>query len=280
MSDLTPIDKLKLEKLFGMSTGYVLDFTNRTFQEFILDCTGIDIYDDKYAYASGSKANRLRAFWAKEPNYIVGKLISALLEYWKTLKTTNYQEITKEEQILFNDCCKIAKRLRQDSPVEHIDAIQPNIDDRDFSLLAKSIRESIQKNEPEVALDRLHTFVVKYIRQLCKKHGIQYDKNKPIHSLFGEYVKFLKQNKMIESQMTERILKSSISILEAFNEVRNNRSFAHDNPILNYNESILIFNNISSIIKFLNSIEMKFLEGDEQNKVDTEWGDFSFKNNT
>jgi len=277
MSDLTVIEKFKLEKLFGMSTGYVLNFTNRTFQEFILDSTGIDIYDDKYAYASGSKANRLRAFWAKEPNYIVGKLISALLEYWKTLKTTNYQEITEEEQILFNECCEIAERLRQDSPVEHIDAIQANIDDRDFSLLAKSIRESIQKKEPEVALDRLHTFVVKYIRQLCEKHGIQYDKNKPLHSLFGEYVKFLKQNNMIESQMTERILKSSISILEAFNEVRNNRSFAHDNPILNYNESILIFNNISSIIKFLNSIEMKFLEEDEQNRIDTEWGDFSFK---
>jgi len=276
MSDLTVIEKFKLAKLFEMSTGYVLNFTNRTFQEFILDCTGIDIYDDKYAYASGSKANRLRAFWAKEPNYIVGKLISALLEYWRTLKITNYQEITEEEQILFNECCKIAERLRQDSPVEHIDAIQPNIDDRDFSLLAKSIRENIQKNEPEVALDRLHTFVVKYIRQLCKKHGIQYDKNKPLHSLFGEYVKFLKQNNMIESQMTERILKSSISILEAFNEVRNNQSFAHDNPILNYNESILIFNNISSIIKFLNSIEMKFLEEDEQNRIDTEWGDFSF----
>jgi hypothetical protein len=280
MSDLTVIEKFKLAKLFEMSTGYVLNFTNRTFQEFILDCTGIDIYDDKYAYASGSKANRLRAFWAKEPNYIVGKLISALLEYWRTLKITNYQEITEEEQILFNECCKIAERLRQDSPVEHIDAIQPNIDDRDFSLLAKSIRENIQKNEPEVALDRLHTFVVKYIRQLCKKHGIQYDKNKPLHSLFGEYVKFLKQNNMIESQMTERILKSSISILEAFNEVRNNQSFAHDNPILNYNESILIFNNISSIIKFLNSIEMKFLEEDEQNRIDTEWGNFSFKDNT
>jgi hypothetical protein len=28
-------------------------------------------------------------------------------------------------------------------------------------LLAKSIKESIEKNEPEPALDRLHTFVVK-----------------------------------------------------------------------------------------------------------------------
>jgi hypothetical protein len=51
--------------------------------------------------------------------------------------------------------------------------------------------------------------------------------------------------------MTERILKSSISILEAFNDVRNNQSIAHDNPILNYNESVLIFNHVSSAIKFI-----------------------------
>lgn len=84
MSDLKSIEKMKLEKLFDMGSGYVLDFSNRTFQEFIIDNTGINIYDDKYDYASGSKANRLRAFWKKEPNYLVGRLLSDLLEYWRT----------------------------------------------------------------------------------------------------------------------------------------------------------------------------------------------------
>lgn len=55
--------------------------------------------------------------------------------------------------------------------------------------------------------------------------------------------------------MTERILKSSISVFEAFNSVRNEQSFAHDNPILNYNESVLIFNYVLSTIKFIESIE-------------------------
>jgi hypothetical protein len=41
---------------------------------------------------------------------------------------------------------------------------------------------------------------------------------------------------LIESRMTETILKSSISVLEAFNEVRNNKSLAHDNELLNESE--------------------------------------------
>lgn len=164
MSDLKSIEKMKIEKLFDMGSGYVLDFSNRTFQEFIIDNTGIDIYDDKYDYASGSKANRLRAFWKKEPNYLVGRLLSDLLEYWRTNKLTNFIEISQAEQALFDECHKIAERLKQDIAVEHINAIQSNSNDKDFSLLARSIRESIQKNEPEAALDRLHTFVVKYVR--------------------------------------------------------------------------------------------------------------------
>ncbi|WP_081728076.1 abortive infection family protein [Alkalihalobacillus hemicellulosilyticus] len=48
--------------------------------------------------------------------------------------------------------------------------------------------------------------------------------------------------------MTRRILKTSISLLDAFNPVRNDKSFAHDNPLLNYDESMLIFKNISALI--------------------------------
>ncbi|MBD1829824.1 abortive infection family protein [Microcoleus vaginatus GB1-A2] len=271
MSDLSSIEKVKLEKMFDMEAGYVLDFSNRTFQEFIIENTNIDIADGKYDYASGSKANRLRTFWAKEANYIVGKIISAFLEYWKTKKLINHIEISQAEQALFDDCYTIAERLKQDSIVENIDAIQPYSNDKEFSVLAKSIRESIQNNEPEVTLDRLHTYVVKYTKKLCDKYGISYDRNKPLHSLFGEYVKYLRQNRFIESQMTERILKSSISILESFNDVRNNQSLAHDNPILNYHESVLIFNNVSSAIKFIEAIEAEQSEVDEQDEVQAEW---------
>lgn len=81
MSDLTFLEKRKFEQLLGMGTGYVSDFNNRTFAEFVLDSTGRDIYDPRYDYGSGSKANRLRAFWQKEENGVVGKLMSDLLDY-------------------------------------------------------------------------------------------------------------------------------------------------------------------------------------------------------
>src|ERR1039458_8291780 len=79
----------------------------------------------------------------------------------------------------------------------------------EFERLAKEALDSIQRNDPESGLDRLHTFAIAFTRSLCEKRGIKVERDKPLHSIFGEYVKKLKELKLIESQMTERILKSS-----------------------------------------------------------------------
>lgn len=270
MSDLSKIEKLKLERFFGMESGYVMDFSNRTFSEFILEITKLDIYADKYDYGSGSKANRLRAFWDKENNYTVGKLTSELLEFWKAERLMNLKEITNPEQNLFDECKKIATRLLQDTIVEEIDAIKEDPNDKDFSLLAKSIKDSIEKNEPEAALDRLHTYSMKFVRQLCVNHEIEIKKEESLNALFGKYVKFIVNSGYIDSQMTERILKYSIHVIEAFNDIRNNKSFAHDNPILNYQESVLIFNNVTNSIKFIESVEEKIISDKRQQEIDAQ----------
>jgi len=258
MSDLTNTEKRSLERLFDMGTGYVLDFSNRTFEEFILDSVGKSIYDAKYNYGSGSKANRFRGFWTVEPNHIVGKVLDELV----THALARYEDPSKEPRL--EECRRIAQRLLQSASVPEIDAISPNSAEKDFATLAKSVREAIEHNQPEIGLDRLHTFVVKYMRVLCEKRGISTEREKPLHSLIGEYVKHLKDQGAIESEMTGRILKSSISTLEAFSQVRNNQSFAHDNRVLNYDESLLICNHVTNVVRFIETIERRKSETAEE----------------
>ena len=126
MSDLTSVEKLKLEKFLGMSSGYVLDFTNNTFQEFISGTSDIDIFDIKYDYHSGSKANRLRAFWKLENNPAVGNLISKLLDYWKTKKILNKQGASLEEKRLYEECQGIADRLMRSAEKKQMCDSPPN----------------------------------------------------------------------------------------------------------------------------------------------------------
>jgi len=251
MSDLAAIEKRKLERALGMGSGYVLNFSNRTFAEFFLDSFGIDIYDAKYDHGSGSKANRMRAFWDVESSFLVGRVLELLFTKWKEFRGYASPEEPPEE------CWSIVRRLKESAPVPEIGSVLPNTDDTTFEALARSVRECIDKNEPQLGLDRLHTFLVKYFRALCQQSGISADIDKPLHSLVGEYIKLLKTNGHIESEMTERILKSSISIMESFNTVRNTKSLAHDNPILNYDESLLIFNHVTGSIRFLEALQKK-----------------------
>ncbi len=249
MSDLTFLERMKLERQFQMGGGYVLGFSNRTFSEFVAESTGRDIFDPKYDFASGSKANRLRAFWIKETNSVVGKLISDLLE------CSRPEPGDSNRDKLFEKCERIAARLSEGATVEVLEAITPEGTERDFEVLARAVRDAIEKNEPEAGLDRLHTYVTRLVRTLAVKRGVTCDKDKPLHSIFGEYVKALRSAGLIESEMTERILKNSISVLEAFNRVRNERSLAHDNPMLSYNESLLIFNHVCGAVRFIRSLE-------------------------
>jgi len=264
MAELVYNEKELIEQFLGMKTGYVLDFSDRTFQRFIYDSVKKDIDTEDYKYSSNSKANRLRKFIQIESNSIVGKLLEDFYNYWLSkgggAHINNHQE----------ECLKkIISKLKSDKIVEDIDAISSNNqEDIDFDRLAKNIRECIDNGNPELALDRLHTFIVKYISNLCEKHSIGFQKENSLNSIFGKYVKYLCEGNYLESKMSENILKYSINIIEAFNGVRNNSSLAHNNPILNYDESILIFQNISTMISFIDKIEKKI---QKQNKEENIW---------
>jgi len=98
MANLATNDKQVLEKLFQMSSGYVLNFSDKTFGQFFRDDVRVDIFSPKYNHASGSKANRMRGFWQVADDSLVGLSIEKLIAYVDTqillgnLKREDYPE--------------------------------------------------------------------------------------------------------------------------------------------------------------------------------------------
>lgn len=229
-----------------MSSGYVLNFSNRTFHEFVLDAVRLDIYDAKYDYGSGSKANRLRGFWDVEPDHVVATLMDHMLAYAK-------QELAPDPDLL-GRAQVILDRLRGAAAVDDLDAIAPNANEADFEKLARSVHDSINAGEPEVGLDRLHTFVSKYVEVLAAQEGVSVRREDPLHSRYAIVVRALRNRGAIETDMAERILRSTISTMESFSTVRNDRSFAHPNKLLGFDEALLIFRHVASAVRFLSAI--------------------------
>ena len=103
MAKLTFIERDCFEKLFGMGSGYVSDFSNRTFQEFVYGVMSIDIYAK---YPGLSKAKILRAIIAEYDNVSVGKLLLELMRYMQAKGM-----IVDGDRDTFKQCADIGNRL-------------------------------------------------------------------------------------------------------------------------------------------------------------------------
>lgn len=91
MSSLTDTEKRYFENLLGMGSGYVLDYTDQTFAEFFKSHR-IAIHDAKYQTYGSSKAKKLRSFWEQEPDALVGKVLSELLDTSEAIGALNGQQ--------------------------------------------------------------------------------------------------------------------------------------------------------------------------------------------
>lgn len=95
MAILSFQEKQLIERVFGMSGGYVLNFTNREFEEFMKDVVSYNIYQK---YPRQSKAQMLRRFIEDESDTYVGKMIVLLINHMKTNsldKSISLEDINK-----------------------------------------------------------------------------------------------------------------------------------------------------------------------------------------
>lgn len=110
MSTLRPKERRQLEELFRMNGGYVLEFSDSSFRRFILEASGVDIDADAWDANGTSKANRLRLFWEKESDPLVGKVLLELIEMREE------EGVGDDDQKLLEKCKGIAERLLAAGP--------------------------------------------------------------------------------------------------------------------------------------------------------------------
>lgn len=250
MSTLTFLEKNKFEKLLGMSSGYVLDFSNRTFEQFIAETINIKIYDGPGYEINCSKAEKLRQIWENESDACVGKLLENLIKYYEDSKI--YHDANHDN---LNELRLIVKRLQSDTLTIEL----PEKKEDTLKMLLEDIKNALARNNPMLVLDRLHTFSVKLIRQISKENNLKIvnetGMDYPLPTLIGNLIKYYKQNSILESEFVSTAMKQSISIFEKFNDIRNKKSFAHDNEILNIIESEYVVKTMANLLEFINKIE-------------------------
>jgi len=92
VSTLTEVDKRYLEKILGMGSGWVLDYSDMAFAQFF-NRHRVDIHGTKYQTYGTSKAKKMRVFWETAPDAVVGKILSEMLDSYEADCDINKKQV-------------------------------------------------------------------------------------------------------------------------------------------------------------------------------------------
>lgn len=231
--------------------GYVLDFSDRTFGEFFEDEFRIEIYVPAYQERGTSKRHHLISFCLKEPSSIVTRVLRSLADERRRLAAAHHFPPQDGLQESF-EALVSAIETRADQP--RTDALYRYEQDRTLDELVADLQRTLEDNKPEAALDHLHTYCMKKFAYLLSLRGIDCAENEALHARFGKYRRCLLSETEVQ-EISDLAMKSAISVLEKFNDVRNKRSFAHDSVILEHHEARYVFDVVTALLRFVRSYE-------------------------
>lgn len=166
MANIEYIEKDCFEELFGMRTGYVLDFSNRGFQEFVFEKIHLDIYAK---YQGLSKAKILRKIISDYDNVTVGKLLLELMRYMQAKGM-----VTDENKVNFKRCTEIGnhligKNVTVKTPVQ-TSTPKSTVPIADYDLLLKELTD--MSSHADTPQSRGFAFE-KYLKKLFEDYNLE-----------------------------------------------------------------------------------------------------------
>ena len=165
MSALRPSEAAKFEKLFGMDSGYVLNFSDSSFGFFFGQVADVDIHADEYCQYGSSKAKKLRYFWGQAEDSLVGRVLEEMVGIASTIP------VYSEDKALIDECLEIAKRLQGGSI--NLGHLKKTVERFDSAYIAKQIHriEQAVESDPDLAIGTAKELVETCCKSILEERG-------------------------------------------------------------------------------------------------------------
>lgn len=114
----------------------------------------------------------------------------------------------------------------------------------------------IRTSGPANALDRVHTALHGYLEAICDRESIFYDDDASITALFGlirRHHPALQIKDPQAQQMSAVILRGMAGIIDSLNLVRNKKTLAHPNQLLDEPEAMLAINATRTLLHYFDT---------------------------
>lgn len=267
MSNLTFKEKRLISEVLEFDGGYIFTYLGKyerynktTTRDIIFGACGIDIFSDPN-YSNLSQQKCLERIWEKESDDVAGRVLTDFLQFYIEHYPPGLLE--EGEKRRYVRCCEVADRL-----LSSADVSLPFPISEQLGILLADIQRALSVGNPELCLDRLHTFTAEYLRVICDSHDIPTANAKgehyPLNSILGSLLKFYRDNSLVQSEFSLIALRNSIDLFSKYNSVRNDQSYAHPNEVLNKAEATYVVQIVSSTLTLIEQIERNFVASEEE----------------
>ncbi len=233
-----------VNKYIGVSGGYLGDFSYRSHAEFYPLYCDLDV--DPYQY-EGTTRERFIEILKTLPPVSQAKMLRGVLERFP-LGASDAPE-TRTVSVR-SEIEGIIAKLEQKSPVANL---TPQITSVVVNQAILDAENLLSTSGAASAVDRVHTALHGYLREVCSQVGIVYAKDDGITRL----LKLLRQGHPSINVIggdAERILNAFGTIMDTLNTLRNHSSLAHPNStLLDDSEAMLAINVTRTIFHYLDA---------------------------
>ena len=224
---LTNIQKSSFIKLFNKS-GWVLDFSNRTFGEFCWDSVGCD----PQAMYGGSKGASLERFIREGDSKQVIKLLKDLMDYYPIARL-NQRDRENDEQ-LYNHCRSIINSIdltynpKMTGFTEKVNS--------EYILKMRDEMIAMQKDNPTEAIGKAKELIESCCKTILDELGIAYKNDDKVSVLIGKVIDILNlsPNNIKDTQKASDTIKQILGNLRAIAtgvaDLRNPYGSGHGKP--------------------------------------------------
>lgn len=222
---LTRPERRYLEDLFGMGSGYVLSFSNRTFSDFFAHyCGEVDIDDTKYQTYGTSKANRLRSFWDQEPDYMVARFLEGVID----------DEQVEPDERLREIIIRLKSAPGHVVSIQHAKRIGDELNAAFISRQCHRMQEALEKDDPELAIGSAKEFLESLAKAIIHARSIPMETSKPdLRVMVKACLKDMElvpdaiSDKTKAKDTIKRVLSNLSTIVDGIDELRNHYGTGH-----------------------------------------------------
>lgn len=231
----------------GVSGGYLGDFSYRTHEEFYPYFCDLNISPAAY---EGTTRQKFLIILEKSDVTTQAKILKGVIKKYPV--DFFPEEVREAKQKMAKEIGELIRRLESGQAVA---SEQLTITNETVERAIQDTKILIEKNGATSGVDRIHTALHGYLKEVCKQAGIALTDDENLTQVF----KKLKANHPKLQQGGHRqgdidqIISSFSNTLDKLNPIRNKASLSHPNEeLLEEDEAMFVVNSAQTVLNYLN----------------------------